>query len=51
MVMSARQLGLDDLCVHQVCLSGQYDFLLALLLACGWNKAHRLVEPDDRNLW
>ena len=30
MVMPVRQLGLDDLCVHQVCLSGQCDFVLSL---------------------
>ncbi len=30
MVMLVRQLGLDELCVHQVCLSGQCDFVLSL---------------------
>ena len=30
MVMPVRQLGLDELCVHQVCLSGQCDFVLSL---------------------
>lgn len=37
MVMPVRQLGLDDLCVHQVCLSGQCDFVssLSCLVAAG----------------
>ena len=30
MVMPVRQLGLDDLCVHQVCLSEQCDFVSSL---------------------
>ena len=30
MVMPVRQLGLDDLCVHQVCLSGQCNFVSSL---------------------
>jgi len=37
MVMPVRQLGLDDLCVHQVCVSGQCDFVssLSCLVAAG----------------
>ena len=30
MVMPVRQLVIDDLCVHQVCLSGQCDFASSL---------------------
>ena len=40
MVVPVRQLGLDDLCVHQVCLSGQCDFVssLANLVAAGMKR-------------
>ena len=40
MVVPVRQLGLDDLCVHQVCLSGQCDFAssLAHLVAAGMKR-------------
>ena len=30
MVAKMRRLGLEDLCVHQVCLSGQCDFMNSL---------------------
>tara|TARA_B100000575_G_C23032610_1_gene594483 strand:+ start:201 stop:1025 length:825 start_codon:yes stop_codon:yes gene_type:complete len=37
MVMPVRQLGVDDLCIHQVCLSGQCNFASSLsqLVAAG----------------
>ena len=60
MVMPVRQLALDDLCVHQVCLSGQCDFVssLSCLVAAGikrtalWNPMiETFGERQALSIW